>query len=72
MQVLGGRFLEFPGTDVVSDSQPVNAQEPGNHALRDFPLQILPDKIIFACEFRDRGEFPLWSAEPLTLTLLAG
>jgi hypothetical protein len=62
MQVLGGRFLELADTDVVSDSQPVDAQEPGNDTLGNLLLQLLPDEVIFAGEVGDRREFPLGSA----------
>ena len=44
---VSGLYLELAGTDIVSDSQPMNIQEPGYHAYRDVLLKILPDQIIF-------------------------
>jgi hypothetical protein len=48
MQVLGGRFLERAGTDVVSDSQPVAIEKSGNNRLGNFLVQVFPDSIILA------------------------
>jgi hypothetical protein len=43
MQVLRARFLKLAGADVISDSQPVHIEEPGNHTLRNLLRKILPD-----------------------------
>ena len=56
MQVLGGRFLQLAGTNVVSDRQPVDVQEAGDDADRDLLGEIFPNQILFAGEFGDGGE----------------
>ena len=46
MLVLRGRLLKLAGAAVVSQSQPVHVEEPGNHALGDFFIAILADPFL--------------------------
>ena len=41
-----GLRLELAGADIVSDSQPMNIQEPGNHTLRNLLLHCYHKIII--------------------------
>ena len=72
MPVLGGRFLELAGTDVVSDSQPAAMEKSGNNRLGNVLLPVVPDSIILAGEFCHCEESALGTASPLPLTLFTG